>query len=143
MEAMTSKPSDQEALLRLAIALAEDVLSASDEEIVAEAVDDGIGVDSAADAGRAKFEEVVKASGRSRLAAAKAAVSAQRPSAKVIKLDPVSARQRLERFLARDPETARKVTLAARKGEGLSDSDVMGILQDLEELGVDVDADKE
>jgi hypothetical protein len=55
----------------------------------------------------------------------------------VTPFDPAKARLRLARIVANDdPETARKLTLAARKGEGLSDEDVRGMLEDMEELGI-------
>jgi len=41
--------------------------------------------------------------------------------------------------MARDPETAQKLTLAARKGDSasaFSDEEVRGMLEDLQELGV-------
>mgnify|MGYP007054664362 CR=1 FL=1 len=45
-------------------------------------------------------------------------------------------RARLQRALEQTPETAKRLTLAARKGEDLSDEDVLGMLEDLEELGI-------
>ena len=59
------------------------------------------------------------------------------------RLDLVVARRRLERLLAQDPETAQKLTLAARKGQSLSDDDVLGMLADLKELGFQTDADEQ
>ena len=83
------------------------------------------------------FEETASEQGKARLAAARAAITAgRRRPAQRKRLDPAGARRRLQQAIAADPETAKKLTLAARKGEGLSDEDVYGMLEDFEELGV-------
>ncbi|MCB2009561.1 MAG: hypothetical protein KDF64_02955 [Geminicoccaceae bacterium] len=135
---MTGKPqSDQDALNRLADALVEDLLETSDQDILAEVREDNDDPSAIAANMRAMFEKTVASAGKARLAAARSAIVQDRQrSAVVISLDPAEARRRLERIVANDPETARKLTLAARKGEGLSDSDVLSMLEDLEELGV-------
>jgi transposase len=59
--------------------------------------------------------------------------------AQIAALDPTAARRLLERAMARDPETAQKLTLAARKGDSasaFSDEEVRGMHEDLQELGV-------
>jgi len=130
--------SNREALDRLADALVEDILAASDEAILAEVKQDGEDAEAVAAATRALFEEVVAAKGKARMAAAKAAVAADRArSAAVIPLNPAAARRLLDRALARDPETANKLTMAARKGKGgeLSDEEVRSLLEDFQELG--------
>jgi hypothetical protein len=45
-----------------------------------------------------------------------------------------AARAKLDRMRSGDRELDRKMMLAARKGEGLSDSDVKGLLEDLAAL---------
>lgn len=136
---MTGKrQSDHEALDRLADALVEDILEASDQDILAETNED-TGDPAAVAAGvRALFEKAVTATAKARFAAAKLAVAADRNRPiTVTPLDPAKARLRLDRIVANDdPETARKLTLAARKGEGLTDEDVCGMLEDMEELGI-------
>lgn len=136
---MTGKrQSDRDALDRLADALVEDILDASDQDILAETNEDN-GDPAAVAAGvRALFETAVTTTAKARLAAAKSAVAADRNRPTLVTpFDPSAARLRLEQIVANDdPETARKLTLAARKGEGLSDDDVRGMLEDLEELGV-------
>lgn len=129
----------QTSIDRLLQILVEDILNATDSEILAEAKEDG--TDPAARAERLKgvYKRALANGGRSRLAAAKAAVDTDRQKSRtgdVTTLDPTSARARLEAALKQDPETHNKLTLAARKGEGLSDADVRGLLQDLEELGI-------
>jgi hypothetical protein len=143
MEAMTGKQENRDALIRLANALVEDVLSASEGEILVEAREDKVDVESVARAGRSQFESIAATIARRRLTEAKAAVAAQRSLATVTRLDLVAARRQLERLLAQDPETAQKLTLAARKGQSLSDDDVLDMLADLKELGFQVDEDEQ
>ena len=136
---MTGKRrSDRDALDRLAEALVEDILDASDQDILAEIREDGGDPAAVAAGARALFEKAVATAAKARLAAAKQAVAADRNQTGVVTpFDPAKARLRLDRIVASDdPETARKLTLAARKGEALSDGDVRGMLEDMEELGI-------
>lgn len=129
---------DREALDRLGAALVEDILAASDDAILAETRQDGEDPEAVADAMRALFEKVVTADGKARMVAAKAAVSTdRRRSTAVIPLNPEAARRLLNRALARDPEAASKLTMAARKGKTgeLSDEEVRSLLEDFHELG--------
>ena len=126
-------------LYRLTQLLVEDILSTSDAEILDEAKEGGI--EPAATAARLKslYEKAASTTGRSRLAAAKVAVEVDRHNTQestVALLDPSTAQSRLQSALAQDPETRAKLTLAARKGEGLSNADVHGLLQDFDELGL-------
>jgi hypothetical protein len=52
-----------------------------------------------------------------------------------------NVRERLRRVLASCPPDT-KLTLAARNEDDLSDADVLGMLQDLEELGIIVPSDE-
>ena len=144
MEAMTSKKSDREALARLADAFVEDILNASDEDILAEAREDYPDPDPAAARARALFDKAAGAAGKNRLAAARAQLAAQGVPATVTRLDPAEARRRLQRALTRDPAIARRLTRAARndQGAGLSDNEVQGLLEDLEELGISIERDE-
>ena len=133
------KNSKRSSLDRLAQVLVEDILGATDAEILEEAKEDG--VDPAATAARLEgiYKRALADAGKSRLAAAKAAVEDHRPRPRPgtrVPLDASAARARLQSILDRDPETRAKLTLAARKGEGLSDADVQNMLEDLEELGI-------
>ena len=47
-----------------------------------------------------------------------------------------NARRILEGILLEHPEAAKEFTLAARKEQELSDSDIVGMLEDLQELGL-------
>jgi hypothetical protein len=123
---MTNTPkSDRAALQRLADALVEDILEAGDANLLAEAKTDG---EDGTDKARAAFR---RAAALSRLATK--AGARRRASANVRALDPGAARRRLEEFIARDPETVGKLAAAARKEGKLSDEDVYGVLERLQE----------
>jgi hypothetical protein len=128
---------EKEMLARLSKVMIEDILAASDERILAETREDGQDPATIAAATRAVFERALATSGKVLLAAAKAQVIADRQrSATVIPLDPAAARERLARLLARQPN----FTMAARKARSgeLSDEEVFGLLEDLEELGINL-----
>jgi hypothetical protein len=129
---------DHEGLERLRDVLVEDILAASDDSILAETKQDGGDPEAVAASMRALFEKAIATGGKARMAAAKAAVAAdRRHSATVIPLNSTAARRLLDRVLAHDPETASKLTMAARKGKSgeLSDDEVRGLLEDFQELG--------
>lgn len=122
---------------RLATSLVDDILNMSDEELLAEVKADGEDPKQIAEVARGILERARTTSGKSKLAAArKAVLSARKQVSLVSSLDPSNARKKLETVLAQYPETHSKLTLAARKGEGLSDEDVRGMLEDFEELGI-------
>lgn len=136
---MTGRDKKEPAALdRLADAFVDDILQASDEEILAEFTENhGDPAKNAADT-RALFERTVLATNKRRLKAAQAGVAASRMlsrAAPVPAIDIAEARQRLRRILASGTADV-KLTLAARKEDELSDSDVLGMLEDLQELGV-------
>jgi hypothetical protein len=126
----------REALGRLVDVLVEDVLDASDEEILAEfAETHGDTAKNSAEM-RALFEKSVLKANKDRLRAAKAGLAVSRaaaPAPKIVNIE--NARERLRRVLAACPPDM-KLTLAARNENELSDADVLGMLQDLEELGI-------
>jgi hypothetical protein len=123
-------------LSRLVDVLIEDVLAASDEEVLAEfAATHGDPTNNAAEM-RALFEKSVLKANKDRLRTAKAGLAASRaaaPASKIVSMENVRAR--LRRVLASCPPDV-KLTLAARNENELSDMDVLGMLQDLEELGI-------
>jgi hypothetical protein len=85
---------------------------------------------------RALFEESLLKANKDRLRAAKAGLAASRaPAAAAKVVSMANVRERLRRALASCPPDV-KLTLAARNEDELSDADVLGMLQDLEELGV-------
>lgn len=138
------KSNDYLAIDRLAESLVDDILNMTDEEMLAEITADGENPERIAQDARDVFERAVMTCGKAKLAAAKkAALSGRQQSSKILQLDPTVARQKLNKILKQHPETHNKMTLAARKGEGLSDSDVFSMLQDLEELGIERQDDNE
>lgn len=128
----------KEALDRLTEKLVEDVLNAPDAELLEEAKEEGRDVAAEAAHSRAIFAKAVAAHGKRKLAAARAAIGARskQPSYRTGQLTPQQARAVLDRALHAAPETAAKLTLAARKGQGLSDADVYGMLEDMADLGL-------
>lgn len=127
---------EREALARLADVLIEDLLSTSDQEIVAEFVEAQGNPARNAEAMRALFEKSVLKSNKGRLNVARAALAAEQAAPtnpKIVSM--ANIRAQLQRVLANcSPEV--KLTLAARNESELSDADVLGMLQDLEELGI-------
>jgi hypothetical protein len=119
---------------RITDALIEDILSAPDADLLAEAeVDDDDGVSVA----RAAFKRASKAVGFRKQAATKA-VARRLPQAatNIRSLDPKTARDWLDTFIHYNPVTAGKLAATARSGEKLSDEDVYGMLETLQVCGV-------
>jgi hypothetical protein len=134
---MTRNRKDyREALARLSVTLAEDVIKASDEEFVAELLEEGRNPTDEANAMRALIERAAHDCGKARLAAAKAAISSERqgPSPRRVSTDPRVARRQLASLLAQN--STRSLSMAARNETEMSDADVIGMMADLEELGI-------
>jgi hypothetical protein len=129
---------EQDALDRVAEKLAENVLNATEAELLAEAKEDGRDIAAEAAQSRAIFAKALAAQGKRRMAAARAAINARSatsaPTAR--RLSPEQARELLAHALRDAPETSTKLTMAARKGQDLSDADVYGMLDDLADLGL-------
>lgn len=128
------KERERQALDRLADALVDDILNTSDEDILAELKEEGVDPDRQAADMRAQFEKAAVASNKAKLAAAKAAVAADRgprPASASAPIDMAEARRRLRSAMA-----SQQMTLAARNETEMTDSDVLGMLEDLKDLGV-------
>lgn len=128
------KDKERQALDRLADALVDDIMNTSDEDILAELKEEGVDPDRHAADMRARFEKAVIAANKTKLMAAKAAVAADRgprPASASAPIDMAEARSRLRRAMASQP-----MTLAARNETEMTDSDVLGMLEDLRNLGV-------
>lgn len=125
------------ALNRLLDELADDLMNLSDAELLAELAVDGLDVDAEVAAARDAIAGGVARAGQLRLAEARAAVSRDR-KARVVRM-PLRADQRdivLARFANDDPKLKSRLTMAARKGEGITEREMDAILDDLRELGV-------
>lgn len=135
---MGTKRTNEQRLRSLVDALVEDVLTASDEELLAELAEDGgaaaLKAELAADIEAAKARL-----GRAKLHAARKAVSAeQRDSRKARqRFSPDEARRRLSRSVA-GSSGASRLTLAARKGQGVPDEDLDGLIEDAADLGINL-----
>lgn len=132
------KPSKSpEMLSRLAYALVEDILSATDEEVLKEAAEIYDDPTEEVKKATAIFQKARTAAGKKRLVAAQAAVRSENQSgAKILHMDGPTARRKLNTILRDHPEAGAEFTLAARKEQELSDDDVKGMLDDLRELGI-------
>jgi len=128
---MTQDRKRQQEPIRLLVdLLAEDILAASDAEMH----EDDDDPDRAASDMRGLFERALILSNKSRLAAARAAVAAERQSRGATPtIDIADARRQLRNALTRKD---RPLTMAARNENELSDADVIGLVQDMRELGI-------
>lgn len=124
-------------------ALIDDLLATPDAEFLEEIRASGKDPKTAADRVRVLVTKGSAMAAKSKLRAAKAAVAADRRTAQAGSpcLDAAQARQLLKKLAANDPEFQKKLTLAARNEDELSDEDVLGIIQDLRELGALPDED--
>jgi hypothetical protein len=139
MGAMIGKGKKERAALdRLADFLVDDILNVSDEDVLAEFRETHGDPDDNAAEMRALFENGVLISNKKRLAAAKAGAAENRRTSIVSTAPPIdmqAARARL-RAVIDIPGLPQKITLAARKESELSDADILGMLEDLRELGI-------
>lgn len=124
------------ALRRLLDELSDDLMNLSDAELLAELATDGLDVDAEAAAARSAIAGGVARAGQARLAAARTAVSRDR-KARVVR-PPLRVDRRdavLARFANDDLKLKSRLTMAARKGEAISEKEMDAILDDLRELG--------
>ncbi|HVY19354.1 MAG TPA: ImmA/IrrE family metallo-endopeptidase [Bauldia sp.] len=132
---MTQKIKEGIALDALDAFLVEDLLAQSDMEILAEFEAVEGDANAHAQTMRELFERVVVASNKSRLVAARAGAAAigrtEIATAETRITDIAMARKRLAEAAA---DSSRKVSLAARNETLLSDSDVLGLVEDLDIL---------
>lgn len=128
-----SNKSTDRSIMGLAAMMTEDVFSASDEELILEFK--GAGLDPAIHTARmlSMFEASILQANKKRMRAAKAGVVAAN-SHKVVPLRRLAdAREKLRLILCNQ---TLPLTIAARKEGELSDADVLGMLEDLKELGL-------
>lgn len=130
------KMTNYSPLDRLTDALVEDILALSDEEILAEAQEDGIDVSQYAADMRSVFSRIDFEQGKTKLAIAREEMEAARASAtNVVRLDHEQLRARYKQVLDGKPALAQELTMAARKGDGQSEKDHDQMIEDLLELG--------
>lgn len=136
---MTGKiTAPHEGLDRLTDLMVEDILSTPDADIINDLQEFKDEPKVAADRMRSIIGQARNVIAKRRLEAAKVAVAASKrhQSISTTATDPAAARQLLKRLAANDPDVRQKITLAARNEDELSDRDIVGILDDLRELGV-------
>jgi hypothetical protein len=144
MEIMTKQNKDQNhlALLRLADEMVDDILSASDEEVLAEFKELHGDPVAFANKMRSKISLLEIQANRERLLSAQHALALEKELKKSLDAKVTSqvavdvARRALENFFSKASESL-PITVAARKEkiQEMSDFDVLGMVSDLEALG--------
>jgi hypothetical protein len=131
----SKKPTPQEELGRIEDALVDSILNASGDRLREEIAAAGVDPESCIAEVEATIAAAKAASARKRLDGARAELAAWRQRdvrANVTALD--AARAKFERLQTGDQGLKQKLMLAARKGEGLSDKDLEGLLEDMAAL---------
>ena len=115
--------------------LADDIMDASDKEILAQFAEDVGSPDENATRMRTLFEKTVLLANKERLHSARAGATAHKASSSASPIPIAEARARLRQVL--DAHAHDKgFTLAARKESELSDADVVDMLEVMRELGL-------
>ena len=129
------KPTACEELERIEKALVESLLNASDHELREDLAAAGKDPDSCVADIDAAIARAQAECARSRMETARAELAAWRgQGVKPGKIALEEARARLQRLRSGDSALDSRMMMAARKGEGLSESDLEGLLDDLAEL---------
>jgi len=131
----SKKPTLREELERIEDALVESILNVSGDELGEELVAAGLDPAGCIAEVDALIASAKAECARKRLNDARTALAAWRKGGakgNVTALD--AARAKFERLRSGDPDLNQKMMLAARKGEGLSDSDMQALLEDLAAL---------
>jgi hypothetical protein len=129
------KNSTREQLDRIEDALIESILGASEAELREEMAERGEDPDTFL----LRIEQIIAgakaACSKRRMERAKSELQEWRArQTKTLKFDRGVARARFEKMRSQDPELATRMLLAARKGEGLSEGDMEGLIEDLAKL---------
>ena len=125
-------------LSRVLDPIIEDLLSSSDEELLAEAREDGLDIDLIAAEVRKEFAAALSIVGKSRLAEARTkleAIRSLRSSPAITSLSIAEKEQLLRQFAANDNPLQKRLTIAARNGGSLTEAEMDAVLLDLVELG--------
>jgi len=134
------KLTDLEQLDRLADTIVQDILDLSDEEIINEATERYGDPKREIDRLRGVIDIALLRASKTKLTETKASLAAYKQgnhSGNVVPISTARKRALIERFTAQDPELQKKMTLAARKGEGIeTENDIDGMFEDLIELGL-------
>lgn len=112
--------------------LLKDLLEVTDEEILAEAVEDGVDIDQAVASVRSLIEQNIYKIAKEKIRSQKAGLSPQK--GKII--DIAEAREKIKKALEQKSTHADSFIMAARSGENLPDEDILGCYEDMVELGL-------
>ena len=132
---MTERKEAQKALQGLRRVMADDIIEASDEEILAQFAEDVGSPEENAARMRVLFEKTVLLANKGRLQAARAGIAASRVSNAASPIPIGEARARLRKVLDAHAHD-KSFTLAARKESELTDADVLDMLEAMRELGL-------
>jgi hypothetical protein len=119
-------------------AMLEDIMNLSDDEIVAEAVEDGLDIAEEGARGRDIYRRAVANARKSKLHEAQAAVAMSRNNSNVVKLSSDEITKKYVRALSTGALKNIPVVLAARNGGEMSEADKKKIAMDLIELGIEL-----
>jgi hypothetical protein len=129
----TGKPKASE-LERIEDALVDSLLEASGEELRKEIADIGGNVEAVITRVEATIRSAQAVSARQRLQRARSELAEWRAGERTTAAEREAARARLERLRSGRIGQDVPMTMAARKGEGLSESDEQGLIEDMAEL---------
>lgn len=126
-----------EKMSRLAEVLASDAMAATDDEVHAEMREEHGSVETGAARVRSVIGMAVARSGRRKFEAARMGIEKARRvgSPTVSPLSLADKRRIVERYAANDGAFGRKLTLAARNGQEMSEVELDSFLEDLRDLG--------
>jgi len=133
-------PSEE--LERIEDALVNSILEASGQDIRSEQEASGEDPNALIAVVADAIDSAKAETGRRRLESARVELAAWRAEGEVVSLNMEATRRKLENLRSVDSDLDKRMTIAARKGEGLSDRDLKGLLEDLARLeGFESDKD--
>ena len=138
----TSKPSSLEELERIVELLEEEIFKVSDEEILADEYAFGRGVDEVVANSKAILQNAHQQLGSRQLSMAKLYVASNVENTTEPTLSEeaaVKTFERLQKLRLSNDNSAPNLTLAAREGKEQTDAEKADIINDLKELGLDLD----
>ena len=128
----TKKARDQ--VKRMDDCVMEDLFSISDEDLLKEAIEDGVDLAAVGEACLASLERAQLIVGKRRMARIRREMEldSKKPTLRPLR---GASQANLQGIIARNREAASKLTMAARNETGSLDDDAEGILADFIELG--------
>jgi ElaB/YqjD/DUF883 family membrane-anchored ribosome-binding protein len=134
---MSSERQSDDKLDRLVAVLVEETLAMSDEEILADVVDDAGETERAL---RAEIAAAIAEHRRQRLMDAKKAVATRKTAPRLVPRPGGDLRAAVARVIANNNAS---FTLAACDGRDVPDADLDGLAEDLRDLGFDVSGEED